>query len=147
MPPMPIVWLIVAGVLLLLEVTSPGFDGLLVGAIGALLASLISAALPVPLVLQMAVFLTAAVLGAVWMFGWSRRRSPRQQVLHEQETGAVVITAFDQRGEGRVRWHGQSWAAVALGPGRELLPGMRVTVMGREGTRLQVMEEGGGPGG
>jgi membrane protein implicated in regulation of membrane protease activity len=50
-----------------------------------------------------------------------------------------VTTAFDASGEGRVRWQGQSWAAVNLAPGQALPPGTQVTVMGREGTRLQVL--------
>jgi membrane protein implicated in regulation of membrane protease activity len=50
-----------------------------------------------------------------------------------------VIDAFDAGGEGRVRWQGQSWAALNLEPSRPLAPGSEVVVMGREGTRLQVL--------
>jgi membrane-bound ClpP family serine protease len=52
---------------------------------------------------------------------------------------AEVIAAFDAGGEGRVRWQGQSWAALNLDPSRSPGAGSRVTVMGREGTRLRVL--------
>jgi membrane protein implicated in regulation of membrane protease activity len=38
-----------------------------------------------------------------------------------------------------VLWQGQSWAALNLEPERPLPVGCSVTVMGREGTRLQVL--------
>ena len=44
---------------------------------------------------------------------------------------------------GRVRWQGQSWSAVNLKGGQPLPPGSWVTVMGRAGNKLQVMEPGG----
>lgn len=50
-----------------------------------------------------------------------------------------MTTAFDASGEGRVRWQGQSWAAQNLAPDQLLPAGAQVTVMGREGTRLQVL--------
>ena len=43
-------------------------------------------------------------------------------------------------------WQGQSWAALNLDPAQGLAIGDRVTVLGREGTRLQVMGRE-GPGG
>ena len=56
-------------------------------------------------------------------------------------SSAEVIAAFDAAGEGRVLWQGQSWAALNLEPGRPLPAGERVSVLGREGTRLQVLPE------
>ena len=50
---------------------------------------------------------------------------------------AEAIAAFDGEGLGRVRWQGQGWAALHGVPAQELAIGQRVTVMGREGTRLQ----------
>jgi hypothetical protein len=52
---------------------------------------------------------------------------------------AKVIAAFDGEGLGRVRWQGQDWAALNGDPAQELAIGQRVTVMGREGTRLPVL--------
>ena len=51
----------------------------------------------------------------------------------------MVIVGFDGSGAGRVRWQGQSWAALNLEPSQPLSPGSEVVVMGREGTRLQVL--------
>jgi membrane protein implicated in regulation of membrane protease activity len=50
-----------------------------------------------------------------------------------------VIGGFEQESRGRVRWQGQSWAADNLEPEQRLAPGAVVVVMGREGTRLQVL--------
>ncbi|QEY32026.1 NfeD family protein [Synechococcus sp. RSCCF101] len=137
----PLIWLMLGGALLLLEVLAPGFDGLLVGAMGALVVSLMSALTPIPTWLQALIFFASLLAGGVWMWRWSRQRSPSTHQLHAHEAGAVVLSPFDQQGEGRVRWHGQSWAATALGADDALVPGMRVIVMGRDGTHLQVMPE------
>ena len=50
---------------------------------------------------------------------------------------AEGIAAFDADGLGRVRWQGLSWAALNLDSAQELAIGQRVSVIGREGTRLQ----------
>ena len=50
---------------------------------------------------------------------------------------AEAIAAFDADGLGRVRLQGLSWAALNLDWAQELAIGQRVTVIGREGTRLQ----------
>lgn len=50
---------------------------------------------------------------------------------------AEGMAAFDADGLGRVRWQGHRWAAPNLNPAQALAIGQRVTVIGREGTRLQ----------
>jgi len=51
-----------------------------------------------------------------------------------------VISGFEAGADtGRVRWQGQSWAAIHLEPSRALAPGAAVLVMGREGTRLKIL--------
>ena len=50
---------------------------------------------------------------------------------------AEGMAAFDADGLGRVRWQGLSWAAPNLDSAQALAIGQRVTVIGREGTRLQ----------
>jgi membrane protein implicated in regulation of membrane protease activity len=54
-----------------------------------------------------------------------------------------VISGFaaSDSDRGRVRWQGQSWAAVNLEPTRTLHQGEAVLVMGRDGTTLQVIAE------
>ena len=75
---------------------------------------------------------------------WSERRRERAIPLAAAAAEAIVISGFDGSPpeRGRVRWQGQSWAAVCLESGGSLRPGAPVTVMGREGNRLQVMVRG-----
>ncbi|MFM9102405.1 MAG: NfeD family protein, partial [Cyanobium sp.] len=72
---------------------------------------------------------------------WSRRLNPAIPVAGSSDR-AQVISGFGGGQElGRVRWQGQSWAAVQLEPGEALPAGTAVLVMGREGNRLQVLAE------
>jgi membrane protein implicated in regulation of membrane protease activity len=77
--------------------------------------------------------------GYGWLRRWSRHQGERAIPPAARAEHAEVIAAFDAGGEGRVRWQGQSWAALNLEPARPLAPGSQVVVMGREGTRLQVL--------
>ncbi|MCP9791062.1 NfeD family protein [Vulcanococcus limneticus Candia 3F8] len=141
-----LIWLALAGVLLLVELAVPGFGGFLMASVAALvLASLAGLALAPGLQWILFVGLTAA--GNLVLWRWSRRQRPTRPLQSSQADLAEVIEGFGgadgapgQDGSlGRVRWQGQSWAAENLGPSSALAPGTRVTVMGREGTRLQVM--------
>jgi len=150
MPPLPQLWLLLAG--LLLAAVLIGLDGdglLLVGGLAALLVALLAGGLPqLPLLLQLVLF-TALAAGAYGLVrSWSRRQGERAIPPAAGAERAEVISPFDAQGEGRVRWHGQSWAARTLEPSRSLPSGVSVTVMGREGNRLQVLPaEPGGEGG
>lgn len=73
---------------------------------------------------------------------WSLRGRPTPSALSEPGSErAEVIQPFDGQGRGRVRWQGQSWAADLLESGSEQGPreGEEVTVLRRQGTRLQVL--------
>ena len=129
----PLLWLGLAGLLLTAVLIGLDSDGLLlVGGLAALL----------PLGGQLLVF--AALVGVAYglVRRWSMARGERAIPPAAGAELAEVISAFDQRGEGRVRWQGQSWAARNLEPGRPLTSGSAVIVMGREGTRLQVLPHG-----
>jgi membrane protein implicated in regulation of membrane protease activity len=141
MPAPPILWLALAGVLLLLELVGADADGLLlVGAVGALLLTLVAILLPVvPPLAQLLLYAVLVGAGYAWLRRWSARRQARTIPPSARAELAEVTTAFDASGEGRVRWQGQSWAAQNLAPHQLLPPGTQVTVMGREGTRLQVL--------
>jgi membrane protein implicated in regulation of membrane protease activity len=141
MPAPPILWLALAGVLLLLELVGADADGLLlVGAVGALLLTLVAILLPVvPPLSQLLLYAVLVGAGYAWLRRWSARRQARTIPPSARAELAEVTTAFDASGEGRVRWQGQSWAAQNLAPHQLLPPGTQVTVMGREGTRLQVL--------
>ena len=70
---------------------------------------------------------------------WSKSQKERSIALSPAAERATVIGGFDQASSGRVRWQGQSWAADNLEPEQPLAPGAVVVVMGRDGTRLQVL--------
>ena len=140
----PLLWLGLAGLLLTAVLIGVDSDGLLlVGGLAGLLLALLSGSAPLlPLGGQLLVF--AALVGVAYSLvrRWSMARGERAIPPAAGAELAEVITAFDQRGEGRVRWQGQSWAARNLEPARPLTSGSAVIVMGREGTRLQVLPHG-----
>jgi len=135
----PLIWLVVAGVLLTLELAQPSFDGLMFAAIAALLLSLLTALTPLPALLQIVLFVLVTVAGTLWLTRWSARRNPRPDQERQREDLAEVLTPIPAGGEGRVRWHGQSWAASSLDLDRSIERGDQVLVVGRDGTHLQVM--------
>ena len=135
----PITWLLIGLALLASEWLGSGFDGLLPAAIAALLLSVLVAVLPLPLLLQLLLFglLSGGLLLAIRR--WSAHQRERSIPLNPSAERAVVISAFGGDGTGRVRWQGQSWAAENLEPHQPLPAGHEVLVMGRNGTRLQVL--------
>ncbi|MCP9928669.1 NfeD family protein [Cyanobium sp. CH-040] len=137
-----LIWLGVGLTLLLLEGLGAEFEGLLAGALAALAVSLTIALLPLPPAGQLLLFalLTGGLL--LGLQRWSQRRRERAIPLPHAADQAQVLSGFEADGEGRVLWQGQSWAATNLEPGRQLLPGQAVMVMGREGTHLQVVPRG-----
>jgi membrane protein implicated in regulation of membrane protease activity len=139
--PAALIWLLLGLTLLLLELLGLEFDGLLAGAVAALLVSVLGAALPLAPLLQMAAFVLLTALLLVALHRWGRRR---ERTIPPASSGerATVISGFSGSSAGRVLWQGQSWAATNLDEDRALQPGNEVAVMGREGTRLQVMPAG-----
>ena len=140
----PLLWLGLAGLLLTAVLIGVDNDGLLlVGGLAALLLALLSGSAPLlPVGGQLLVFAALVAVAYSLVRRWSMARGERAIPPAAGAELAEVITAFDQRGEGRVRWQGQSWAARNLEPGRPLTSGSAVIVMGREGTRLQVLPHG-----
>jgi membrane protein implicated in regulation of membrane protease activity len=82
------------------------------------------------------VLFTALLLGALHRWGGRRERSIPPASSGDR---ATVISGFADGREGRVLWQGQSWAATNLEDEQALSPGSEVAVLGREGTRLQVV--------
>jgi membrane protein implicated in regulation of membrane protease activity len=141
MPPPPLLWLIVGALLLTLVLSGLDSDGLLlVGGVTALVLGLLTSAIP-QLAAAPQLLIFTVLVGAAYTLvrRWSRRQGERAIPPAAGAEQAEVIAPFDQEGEGRVRWQGQSWAARNLDPSRQLNSGSPVTVMGREGTRLQVL--------
>ena len=141
MPPLPLLWLGLGALLLTVVLIGLDSDGLLlVGGLAALVLVLISSALP-QLAAAPQLLIFAALVGVAYTLvrRWSRRHGERAIPPAAGAELAEVIAPFDREGEGRVRWQGQSWAARNLEPSSPLPSGSAVTVMGREGTRLQVL--------
>jgi membrane protein implicated in regulation of membrane protease activity len=141
MPPLPLLWLGLGALLLVAVLLGLDSDGLLlVGGLAALVVVLLASAVPqLAAVPQLLFFAALMGVGYVLVRRWSRRHSERAIPPAAGAELAEVIDPFDGRGEGRVRWQGQSWAARNLDPSRPLANGTAVTVMGRDGTRLQVL--------
>jgi membrane protein implicated in regulation of membrane protease activity len=140
LPAAPTFWLILGGALLVLELVGLDTDGLItIGGVVALVLAAIVSLLPLPPLLQGILFAVLVGLGYAGLRRWSLRQGQRGIPPAAGADLAEVIEPFDAEGQGRVRWQGQSWAAHNLTPERALPPGSRVMVMGREGTRLQVM--------
>ena len=72
----PLIWLLLAGVLLILELVQPSFDGLMFAALAALLLSLLTALASVPIGIQIGLFVLFTVIGTVWQL-WCRCINPR----------------------------------------------------------------------
>ena len=141
MPPLwsPLIWLLVAGVLLVVELVQPSFDGLMFGVFAGLVVSVLTALLPLQVWIQIILFSLITVLGTLWLSRWSAQRNPRPGRRRLRDNTAEVLATIQPGGEGRVRWHGQSWAASSLDVETPLQAGDRVLVISREGTRLQVL--------
>lgn len=141
MPPLPLLWFALAGLLLAAELVGLDGDGLLlVAGLAALLLTLVSALLPQLPFAALLLLFSALVLGGYGLLRrWSSRQGERAIPPAAGAELAEAIDGFDERGEGRVRWLGQSWAARNLDPGQPIDAGSAVLVMGREGTCLQVL--------
>jgi membrane protein implicated in regulation of membrane protease activity len=142
MPAPPTLWLILGLTLLLLSLAGLDSDGLLfVGGVVGLLLTLLATLLPLPAAAQVLIALALVSGGYIALRRWSGRSRERAIPPAANAGSAQVIQGFDAQGQGRVLWQGQSWAAQNLAPEREVPAGSTVTVMGREGTRLQVLPE------
>lgn len=141
-----LIWLAVGLGLLAIEWLGAEFDGLLEGAVAALIVSVLSALLPWPPLLQVVTFAGLSGLGLLALRQWERRSRERSIPGSSRSQHAEVIEGFDDSPEGRVRWQGQSWAATCLAPTRPLKPGTPLTVMGRDGNHLQVLPDAGAAG-
>ena len=141
MPPLPLLWLGLGALLLTVVLIGLDSDGLLlVGGVAALLLVLLSSALPqLAAVPQLLIFAVLVAVAYALVRRWSSSHGERTIPPAAGAELAEVIAPFDGHGEGRVRWQGQSWAAHNLDPSQPLSHGSAVTVMGREGNRLQVL--------
>ena len=142
MLPTPLIWFLLALVLLALEWLGAEFDGLLAAALAGLGLSLLTAVLPALAVgVQLLLFGASTAALLVLLQRWSRRREQAIPASGASERATVISGFASSDGNGRVRWQGQSWAATNLEPERALSAGQAVMVMGRDGNRLQVLSD------
>ena len=133
-------WLLLALGLLALVLMGIDSDGLLLlGGLAGLILALVSSLLVLPPVVQVLLWGALVAGGYGLLRRWSARHGERTIPPAAGAEQAEVIAGFDAQGLGRVRWQGQSWAALNVDPHTPLNPGERVTVMGRDGNCLQVM--------
>ncbi len=135
----PLIWLAAAGLLFLVELSVPGFGGFAIAAVAALVLSALTAVVTAPPTVQILLFVLLSLVGGVAVWRWSSRHRQQLERIAPASDRAEVITGFDGRGQGRVRWQGQSWAAEMLESGAALQPGDPVVVMRRVGTHLEVV--------
>ena len=138
-----LIWFVLALMALAITWLGADLDGLLAAALAALGLSLLCAALPsLPLASQLLLFSGGSTALLLALRRWSQRRAPLIPPTGSSDQ-AVVISGFEAgRSAGRVRWQGQSWAAVNLEPSGALPQGGSVLVLGRDGNRLQVLAAG-----
>jgi len=143
MVPAPLIWFLLALALLGLEWLGVEFDGLLAAALAALGVSVLAALLPgLALAAQLWLFAAGSLALLLLLQRWSARKRERAIRHSDASQHAEVISGFEAGSDqGRVLWHGQSWAAENLEPHQALQPGTQVLVMGRDGTNLQVLPE------
>jgi len=135
-----LVWFLCSTALVLLALIGFDSDGLLlIAGLDGLLITVLQACVPLPTWLGLLLFLAVGGTAYSLLRRWDRRQRERSLPLAPGAEQAVVISAFAADGRGRVRWQGQSWAALNLAPETQLAPGTAVTVMGRDGTSLQVL--------
>jgi len=138
-----LIWVIVAVVLAVGEIATPGLFVLGPVALAALLALLV-AALGGPMLLQLIVFGVASIASLALLRPVARRhlRMPAQlRTGTDALVGAraTVLQRVDVDG-GRVKIGGEEWSARAYMEGQVLEPGTRVEVAKIEGATALVYE-------
>ena len=128
-------WLIIGTGLCLVEVVVPTaliavFLGL--GAIGIALLVLI---FPVPVALQILLWVMVSG-GLAWL---SQRFLPKRSAIDFSHTEAQSLTSIAPGQAGRVLYEGASWRAKCGDDSSHILPNQPLHVIGREGTTLLVV--------
>ena len=136
-----LIWLGLVLVLLLLALVGVDLDGLL----EALLAAAVLAVLTglVPSVSPAGQIILFVVLGLLLFAGLrlGRKPQPNRGDSTDDLGTAVVLSAETQPGRYRVRWRGQSWAALNSDPAIPVELDEEAFVVGRQSTCLQVISK------
>jgi membrane protein implicated in regulation of membrane protease activity len=138
-----LIWAIVAVLLALGEIATPGLFFLGPVALAAVAAGLV-AAFGVSAVLQLIVFISGSVASVLFLRPLARRHLHMPAALRTgaaalEGTRAVVLQRVDANG-GRVRIGGEEWSARAFIEDAVYEPGERVEVVKIEGATALVYE-------
>ena len=136
-----LIWLGLVLVPLLLALVGLDLDGLLEVMLAALVLAVLTGLVPsTTLPAQIILFV---VLGVLLFAGLRLGRKPRSSRGDSADDlgTAVVLSAEAQPERWRVRWRGQSWAALNSDPAIPLELDEEVFVVGRQGTCLQVISK------
>jgi len=136
-----LIWLGLALVLLLLASGGVDLDGLLEVMLAALVLAVLTGLVPsATLPAQIILFV---VLGLLLFAGLRLGRKPRSSRGDSTDDlgTAVVLSAEAPPERWRVRWRGQSWAALNSDPTIPLALEEEVFVVGRQSTYLQVISK------
>jgi membrane protein implicated in regulation of membrane protease activity len=131
-------WLILAGILLAVEMTT-GTLALLFAGVGALAAAALARFAPASLSLQIFVFALATAAGGIT--AWRRFRNQRPDAAAAgTEVGQTVEVATlpDARGGLRVRHRGAEWPARLADKALIVETGKSLAVLAQEGSLLVV---------
>ena len=136
-----LIWLGLVLILFLLTLVGVDLDGLLEALLAALALAVVTGFVPsTALVAQVVLFVVLALLLFAALRIGRKSRSRHGDSAHGLGT-AVVLSAEVQPERWRVRWQGQSWAAVNSDPTIPLALDEEVFVVGRQGTCLQVISK------
>jgi membrane protein implicated in regulation of membrane protease activity len=116
-------WLIIGVMLFLLELAVPGFI-LFFFALGALLTALVTCLSPVSIALQLALFITASLVSLLSLRNVIQKKfisPPPKEGENEDEDEDLVIpgdkgvvsSTITPPAEGRIKYSGTSWRAIA----------------------------------
>lgn len=136
-----LIWLGLVLVLLLLALVGVDLDGLLEALLAAAVLAVLTGLVPsMSLAAQIILFV---VLGLLLFAGLRLGRKPRSNRGDSTDDlgTAVVLSAEAQPERWRVRWRGQSWAALNSDPTIPLQVDEEVFVVGRQGTCLEVISK------
>lgn len=136
-----VIWLGLVLVLLLLSLVGFDLDGFLEALLAALSLAVLTSFVPsTTLVVQIVLFVVVGLLlFAALRIG--RRRQPGGGGTAHDLGSAAVLSAEAPPERWRVRWRGQSWAAVNTDPSILLQVGEEVLVVGCQGTCLRVISK------
>lgn len=143
LPSAEIIWFILGIAFFVVEMIMPGFVIFFFG-IGAWATALILFFTPISLNVQLVIFLLTSLLSLFLLrkyiqktFLGSKKENEVDQILASDGENAVVTDAIKPPGQGKVKYSGTSWQAVA---DQEIEVGTIVTILSQDGLVMKVQK-------